>query len=199
MSYTRRLSCSCSSQWEHEISHNNKWFPSSVNFWLEALCQCCDLVGEKWNARTQVNFLMLSRDFGLVLVLQRLRVTIASVYRQLYRHCSETLEPMAPVDLTGWARARETVHIYGDTRDGPQTVPCKDPPGPLGKVFWAPVVRCNGIRNCNTQKIFYTQKGKTRNVICTNSPFRPLRQQMKRIDRQISCRANKLHQLDHMP
>jgi hypothetical protein len=53
-----------------------------------------------------------------VLVLQRLGVTVAGVYRQLlYRHCSEPLEYMAPVDRGTWARARETVHIYGNTRD----------------------------------------------------------------------------------
>jgi hypothetical protein len=51
-----------------------------------------------------------------VLVLQRLGVTVASVYRRLYRHCSEPPEHMAPVDRA--ARARETVHIYGGTRDG---------------------------------------------------------------------------------
>jgi (2Fe-2S) ferredoxin len=49
-------------------------------------------------------------------VLLRLEVTVAGVYRQLYRHSSEPLEPMAPVDRAAWARARETVHIYGDTR-----------------------------------------------------------------------------------
>jgi hypothetical protein len=55
----------------------------------------------------------------LVLVLKRLGVTVAGVYRQpLYRHCSEPLEHMAPVDRAAWAKARETVHIYGDTRDG---------------------------------------------------------------------------------
>jgi hypothetical protein len=39
-------------------------------------------------------------------------VIVAGVYRQLYRHCSEPLEHMAPVDPAAWARARETVHIY---------------------------------------------------------------------------------------
>jgi hypothetical protein len=48
----------------------------------------------------------------LVLVLQRLEVTVAGVYRQLlYRHCSEPLEPRAAVDRA--TRARKTVHIYG--------------------------------------------------------------------------------------
>jgi hypothetical protein len=42
-------------------------------------------------------------------------VTVAGVYRQLYRHCSESLEHMAPVDRAVLARARETVHIYGGT------------------------------------------------------------------------------------
>jgi hypothetical protein len=60
--------------------------------------------------------------FVLELVLQRLRVTVAGVYRQLYRHCSEPLEPMAPVDRVAWPRACETVHIYGDTRDGARTL-----------------------------------------------------------------------------
>jgi hypothetical protein len=46
----------------------------------------------------------------------------AGVYRQLYRHCSESHEPMAPVDRAAWAQARETVHIYGDTRDGARAV-----------------------------------------------------------------------------
>jgi hypothetical protein len=40
-------------------------------------------------------------------------VTVAGVYRQLYRHCSEPLESMAPVDRAVWDRARETVHIHG--------------------------------------------------------------------------------------
>jgi hypothetical protein len=48
-----------------------------------------------------------------VFVLQRLGVTVAGVYR----HYSEPLEHMAPVDRTAWAKDRETVHIYGDTRD----------------------------------------------------------------------------------
>jgi hypothetical protein len=49
----------------------------------------------------------------------RLGVTVAGVYRQLYRHCSEPIEHMAPADRAAWAR--ETVHIYGDTRDGART------------------------------------------------------------------------------
>jgi hypothetical protein len=57
----------------------------------------------------------------LMLVLQRFAVTIAGVYRQLYRHCSEHLEPMAPVDRAAWARVRKTVHINGGTRDGART------------------------------------------------------------------------------
>jgi hypothetical protein len=60
--------------------------------------------------------------FGLglvfLLMLQMLGVTVASVYRQCYRHCSEPLEHMAPVHRALWAQARETVHIYGGTRDG---------------------------------------------------------------------------------
>lgn len=54
----------------------------------------------------------------LTLVPQRLRVTAAGVNRQLYRHCSEPLEPMAQVDRAALVRARETVHIYGGTRNG---------------------------------------------------------------------------------
>jgi hypothetical protein len=46
-------------------------------------------------------------------------VTVAGVYRQLYRHCSEPLEHTAPVDRA--ARARETVDIHGGTRDGART------------------------------------------------------------------------------
>jgi hypothetical protein len=34
----------------------------------------------------------------IVLVSQRLGVTVAGVYGQLYRHCSEHFEPMAPAD-----------------------------------------------------------------------------------------------------
>jgi hypothetical protein len=50
----------------------------------------------------------------LVFAMQRLWVTVVGVYRQLlYRHCSEPLKPMAPVDRSD--RARETVHIYGGT------------------------------------------------------------------------------------
>jgi hypothetical protein len=40
------------------------------------------------------------------------------LYRHLYRHCSQPLEPMAAVDRDAWARATETVHFYGDTRGG---------------------------------------------------------------------------------
>jgi hypothetical protein len=54
-----------------------------------------------------------------ILLVHKLGVTVARVYRQLYRHCSEPLEHMAPVDRS--ARARETVHIYGGTRDGART------------------------------------------------------------------------------
>jgi hypothetical protein len=50
----------------------------------------------------------------LGLVLQRFGVTVG-VYRQLYQHCSEPLEPMAPVDCGDWARTLKTAHIYGDT------------------------------------------------------------------------------------
>jgi hypothetical protein len=49
-----------------------------------------------------------------LLVLQRLGVTVASVSRQLYRHCSGPLEHIAPVDRAARYRARQTVH----TRDG---------------------------------------------------------------------------------
>jgi hypothetical protein len=59
---------------------------------------------------------------GLVLVLQILGVTVAGVYRHLYRHCSEPLEPMATVDRAAWASVRETVHIYGGTPDGARTL-----------------------------------------------------------------------------
>jgi hypothetical protein len=51
----------------------------------------------------------------LVLVLQRLGVAVAGVYRQLYRRCSEPLEHMAPVDRAAWARVRETVHTRRST------------------------------------------------------------------------------------
>jgi hypothetical protein len=50
-------------------------------------------------------------------VLQRLGVTVAGVYGQLYRHCSEQLENMAPADSAARARARETVHICEGTRE----------------------------------------------------------------------------------
>jgi hypothetical protein len=59
-----------------------------------------------------------SRLLVLWFVAQRLGVNVTGVYRQLYRHCSEPLELMAPVDRSVWARAHETVHIYGGTRDG---------------------------------------------------------------------------------
>jgi hypothetical protein len=57
-----------------------------------------------------------------MLGLQSVGVTVVCVYRQLYRHCSEPLEHMAPVERTAWARARETVHIYGGTRDEVRTL-----------------------------------------------------------------------------
>jgi hypothetical protein len=41
-------------------------------------------------------------------------VTVAGVYRQFYQRCSEPPGHMAPVDRASFARARETVHIYGD-------------------------------------------------------------------------------------
>jgi hypothetical protein len=56
---------------------------------------------------------------ALYSVLQRLGVTVAGVYRQFHKHWSEPLELMARV---AWARARETVHIYGGTRDGARLV-----------------------------------------------------------------------------
>jgi hypothetical protein len=56
----------------------------------------------------------------LGLALQRLGVTVAGVYGQLYGHCSEPLVHMASVDRAAWVR--ETVHIYGGTRDGARAV-----------------------------------------------------------------------------
>jgi hypothetical protein len=49
-------------------------------------------------------------------------VTVVAVRRHFCRHCSEPLDPMASVDCDAWARARETVHIYGGTRDRAQIV-----------------------------------------------------------------------------
>jgi hypothetical protein len=57
----------------------------------------------------------------LVLVLQRLGVTVVGVYRQLYRHCSEPLEHMAPVDRAAWDRAREIIHICGKKHETEQS------------------------------------------------------------------------------
>jgi hypothetical protein len=56
---------------------------------------------------------LLACDLGAsrLLVLQGLGLNVAGVYRQLYRHCSEPLEHMAPVDRAAWTRAREAVHI----------------------------------------------------------------------------------------
>jgi hypothetical protein len=72
----------------------------------------------------------------LVFALQRLGVTVAGVYRQLlYRHCSEPLEHMTPVDRAD--RARETVHIYGGTRNGVRAL-----------VVWTHLVEV-GIANCS--------------------------------------------------
>jgi hypothetical protein len=42
---------------------------------------------------------------------------VAGVYRQLYQHCGGPLVPMASVDRPARGRARDTVHIYGDTRN----------------------------------------------------------------------------------
>jgi hypothetical protein len=59
-----------------------------------------------------------SRFLMLVLELQRLGVTVVGVYRQIYRHCTEHRERMAPADRAACVRAGETVHIYSGTRHG---------------------------------------------------------------------------------
>jgi hypothetical protein len=75
--------------------------------WFEDTTSVCI-----WGTRKGV-----SRILGLVPMLKIISVTVAGVYRQLYRHCSEPLEPMAPVDSAAWALDRETVHIYGGTQE----------------------------------------------------------------------------------
>jgi len=39
-----------------------------------------------------------------------------------YRICAEALEPRAPVKGIAWARARETVHIYGNGKSENKSV-----------------------------------------------------------------------------
>jgi hypothetical protein len=66
--------------------------------------------------RSLSKILVACSDASRLLVLG---ATFAGVYRQLLcRHCSEQLELVAPFDRAAWARARETVHIYEDARDG---------------------------------------------------------------------------------
>jgi hypothetical protein len=40
------------------------------------------------------------------------------MYRQLYRRCSESLQPIVMIGRAVRAHVLETVHIYGGTRDG---------------------------------------------------------------------------------
>jgi hypothetical protein len=81
----------------------------------EESCWYCLIGQDEWRKPKDAFRLLV---LGLGVVLQRLGVTVAGVYRQLCRHCSEPLEHMAPIDCAALARARETVHIYGGTRDG---------------------------------------------------------------------------------
>jgi hypothetical protein len=110
----RRSISTSSPPWEPQISSDwslliltdsNEWLTIQIFTWARKQIQSC-------------SFKCAKRLHVLVLVVQRLGVTVAGVYRQLYWHCSEPLEHKAQVNRAAWARARETVHIYGDTRDG---------------------------------------------------------------------------------
>jgi hypothetical protein len=107
-------------------SFRRKW-PTSPkvlpHYWC--LCSCCTHSGWLLPVCTDSSTDTVANPSSiwprlialLGLVLQRLRVTVAGVYRQLHRHCTEPLESMASVDCLVRFRARKTVHIYGRIRD----------------------------------------------------------------------------------
>jgi hypothetical protein len=85
--------------WHHKTSTN----------WLSGSQWCSKLLSHCSSGLTSCSYKGTSTLLALLwLVLQRLVVTVTGVYRQLYRHCSEPLEPMAPVVRDTWARVAET-------------------------------------------------------------------------------------------
>jgi hypothetical protein len=103
------MSCLFTSTFNILVCESHYAIKTLLNFLLKECFHLTDAYpgGCKWKLCS--GSLSCCRDSG---------VTVVGVYRQLYQHCSEPLEHMAPVDRALWDRARETVQIYGGERDG---------------------------------------------------------------------------------